>query len=94
MRMLCRESSSPFANLILLMKKKGNTARMRVDYRELNSNTGPEHYPLPGIAAKIDQLSGAYYLSSLDMVSEFHQIPIHHDSVEKTAFVTPEGQYE
>lgn len=54
MRMLCRESSSPFANLILLMKKKGNTARMRVDYRELNSNTGPEHYPLPDIAAQID----------------------------------------
>ncbi|CAH2085257.1 unnamed protein product [Euphydryas editha] len=89
-----RESSSPFASPILLVKKKDNTERMCVDYRELNSNTRPEHYPLPRIEEQIDQLSGAHYFSSLDMASGFHQIPIHHDSVEKTAFVTPEGQYE
>jgi len=28
------------------------------------------------------------------MASGFHQIPIHPNSVERTAFVTPEGQYE
>lgn len=89
-----RESSSPFASPILLVKKKDNTDRMCVDYRELNSNTRPEHYPLPRIEEQIDQLSGANFFSSLDMASGFHQIPIHPDSVEKTAFVTPEGQYE
>jgi len=30
----------------------------------------------------------------LDMASGFHQIPIHPDSIEYTAFVTPDGQYE
>lgn len=89
-----RESSSPFASPILLVKKKDNSDRLCVDYRELNSNTRPEHYPLPRIEEQIDQLSGAKYFSSLDMASGFHQIPIHPESVEKTAFVTPEAQYE
>lgn len=89
-----RESSSPFASPILLVRKKDGSERMCVDYRELNSNTRPEHYPLPRIEEQIDQLSGAHYFTSLDMASGFHQIPVHRDSVEKTAFVTPEGQYE
>ena len=28
------------------------------------------------------------------MVSGFHQIPVHPDSIEKTGFVTPDGHYE
>lgn len=91
---IIRESTSAFSSPILLVKKKDNSDRMCVDYRELNSNTQPEHYPLPLIEDQIDQLSGAHFFSSLDMAAGFHQILIHPDSVEKTAFVTPEGQYE
>ncbi|CAH2105272.1 unnamed protein product [Euphydryas editha] len=89
-----RESSSPFASPIVLVKKKDNSDRLCVDFRELNSNTVPEHYPMPRIDDQIDQLTGANFFSSLDMASGFHQIPIHPDSIEKTAFVTNEGQYE
>lgn len=74
-----RESSSPFASPIHLVKKKDNSDRMVVDYRELNSNTRPEHYPLPRIEEQIDQLYGANYFSSLDMASGFHAIPVHPD---------------
>lgn len=91
---IIRESSSPYASPILLVKKKDNSDRMCVDYRELNSNTRAEHYPLPLIDEQVDQLSGAHYFSSLDMAAGFHQILLHPDSVEKTAFVTPDGQYE
>lgn len=34
------------------------------------------------------------YFTSLDMASGFHKILIHPDSVEKTGFVTPFGQFE
>lgn len=67
---------------------------MCVDYRELNSNTRPEHYPLPLIDEQIDHLNGAHYFSSLDMASGFHQIPVSLESIERTAFVTLEGQFE
>lgn len=89
-----RESTSPFASPILLVKKSDGSERMCVDYRELNANTLPENYPLPRIEEQIDRLNGAHYFSSIDMASGFHQIYLSPESVEKTAFVTPEGHFE
>lgn len=53
-----------------------------------------DHYPLPLINDQLDQLADAKFFTSLDMASGFHQIPISEESIEKTAFVTPDGQYE
>lgn len=89
-----RESCSPFSSPVLLVKKKDGTDRLCIDYRELNSNTVPDRYPLPLIGDQIQRLVGANYFSSLDMASGYHQIPIHPDSIERTAFVTPDGQFE
>lgn len=46
---IIRTSCSPFANLILLVKKNG-TDLLCVDYRELNSNTVADKYTLPLIS--------------------------------------------
>lgn len=91
---IIQPSCSPFASPILLVKKKDGADRMCVDYRELNSNTVPDKFPLPIIADQIARLCGAYFYTVLDCCSGFHQIPIHPDSVEMTAFVTPDGQFE
>nr|XP_037875440.1 uncharacterized protein LOC119630363 [Bombyx mori]XP_037875446.1 uncharacterized protein LOC119630363 [Bombyx mori] len=91
---IIRESKSPFSSPIILVKKKNGKDRMCVDYRELNRNTLRDHYPLPIISDQIDQLAGGYYFSSFDMAAGFHQIPISKGSIEKTAFVTPDGMYE
>jgi len=60
----------------------------------LNENTVADKYPLPLISDQIARLRGAKYFSCIDMASGFYQIPVHEDSIERTAFVTPEGQYE
>lgn len=91
---IIRDSNSPFASPILLVKKKDGSNRMCVDYRELNSNTIRDHFPLPIIDDHISKLSKAKFFTVLDMAAGFHQIPIAEDSIEKTAFVTPDGQYE
>nr|XP_046472584.1 uncharacterized protein LOC124214362 [Neodiprion pinetum] len=91
---IIRPSCSPFASSVLLVSKKDGSDRLCVDYRELNSNTVPDRYPLPLIADQIQRLTGANYFTTLDMASGFHQIPIHQDSVERTSFVTPDGQFE
>jgi len=77
-----------------MVRKKNGSHRLCVDYRELNANTVADKYPLPLIADQIDRLREGNYFSSLDMASGFYQVPIHPDSIERTAFVTPEGQYE
>lgn len=91
---IIRPSSSPFASPILLVKKKDGSDRMCVDYRELNDNTVPDRFPLPLISDQISRLHGARFFTILDMASGFNQIPIHPDSVERTSFITPDGQYE
>lgn len=89
-----RPSSSPFSSPILLVKKKDGSERLCVDYRELNDNTVPDRFPLPLISDQIARLHGGYYFTILDMASGFHQIPIEQESIERTAFVTPDGQFE
>ncbi|XP_043862569.1 uncharacterized protein LOC122756547 [Drosophila santomea] len=91
---IIRPGYSPFASPMLLVRKKNGTDRLCVDYRELNANAVSEKYPLPLISDQIAGLSGARFFSCIDMAGGFHQIPIHPNSIERTAFVTPEGQFE
>lgn len=91
---IIRESNSSFASPIILTKKKDGSHRLCVDFRSLNRITLKDRYPLPRIDDQLDRLGKHRYFTSLDMASGFHQIPIHPESISKTAFVTPDGQYE
>lgn len=53
---LVRHSSSPYASPVVLGKKKDITWRLCVDYRDLNSQTIKDKYPIP----LLDELG--YYL--------------------------------
>ncbi|XP_063547163.1 uncharacterized protein LOC134754752 [Cydia strobilella] len=91
---IVRESSSPYASPIVLVQKKTGEKRLCVDYRALNRKTKKDHYPLPRVEDQLDQLSGNTLFTSLDLASGYYQIPISEESRHKTAFVTPDGQYE
>ncbi|XP_045539290.1 uncharacterized protein LOC123722212 [Papilio machaon] len=91
---IVRESSSPYASPIVLVKKKTGEKRLCVDYRALNRKTKKDHYPLPRIEDQLDLLSGNKLFTSLDLASGYYQIPIDEKSRLKTAFVTPDGQFE
>jgi len=49
-----RESSSPYASPIVLVRKKDGSLRMCVDYRQLNSKTRRDAFPLPRIEESLD----------------------------------------
>lgn len=91
---IVRESSSPYASPIVLVQKKTGEKRLCVDYRALNRKTKKDHYPLPRVEDQLDQLSGNTLFTSLDLASGYYQIPISEESRSKTAFVTPDGQFE
>lgn len=92
---IIRESTSPYASPVLLVKKKTGDYRMCVDYRRLNAVTVKDKYPLPLIDEQIDKLGGdnLFYIT-LDLASGFYQVPMANDSIEKTAFITPESHFE
>ncbi|KAD5508016.1 hypothetical protein E3N88_15719 [Mikania micrantha] len=56
-----RPSFSPWGAPVLFVKKKDETFRMCIDYRELNKGTIKNRYPLPRIDDLFDQLQGGGY---------------------------------
>ena len=89
-----RESSSPYASPIVLVKKKDGSLRMCVDYRQLNNKTRKDAFPLPRIEESLDALSGAHWFSTLDLASGYNQVPVAERDKIKTAFCTPFGLFE
>jgi hypothetical protein len=87
-------SKSPFGAPVLFVKKKDGSMRMCVDYRALNKITVKNRYPLPRVDELFDRLRGARYFSKLDLRSGYHQVRIHPDDVQKTAFRTRYGHFE
>ena len=94
-KMKAIESSiSPFASPTVLVKKKDGTMRLCIDYRKLNSITKKEAHPLPRIEDIFNTLSGSKFFSTFDLAMGYHQVEVHPDDREKTAFSTPFGLFQ
>lgn len=91
---IIRESRSPYASPIVVVRKKNGSIRLCIDYRTLNGRTIPDQYTTPRIEDALQCLTGAKWFSVLDLRSGYHQIPMHPDDREKTAFICPLGFFE
>ena len=67
---------------------------MCIDYRQLNSNTVKDSFPLPRIEELLHRLKGARVFSKLDLRDGYHQIAVKPETREKTAFLCRYGAYE
>ncbi|GFU49678.1 hypothetical protein TNCV_2906321 [Trichonephila clavipes] len=81
---IIRPSKSPWSSPLHVVPKSGSTVRPVGDYRQLNSVTEFDSYPLPYLND----------FSKIDIFKAFHQIPIAECDIPKTAVTTPWGLYE
>ena len=91
---IIQHSQSPFSSSVLLVKKKDGTFRFCVDFWQLNALTVKTKYLMPLIEELLDELHGALWFTSLDLVAGYHQIRLKQGEEAKTAFQTHTGHYE
>jgi hypothetical protein len=88
-----RPSESPFSVPVLLVKKD-KSWRLCVDYCGLNYKTIKDQFPIPIIEELLDELCWVTFFTKPDMRSGYHQVLMHPDDAEKTAFRMHQGLFE
>ena len=83
---LIEPSNSPWASLVVLVKKQNGSLRFCVDYRKLNAVTQRDNYPLPQVDDLLDSLSDAQWFSTLKLRSGNWQVELDPADRDKTAF--------
>jgi len=79
-------STSAWSSPVVIVRKRDGRHRFCIDFRKLNAASEKDAYPLPHIAATLDKLRGARYLTTLDLKSGYWQIPLASESRPATAF--------
>lgn len=64
------------------------------DYRKVNDLTVTGSFPLPHIDDCIDRIGNAKYISKLDLLKRYCQVPLTEHERGISAFITPEGLSE
>jgi len=76
----------------LVLKKNGDW-RLCVDYRKLNNLKIKDSYALPLIDDILTFIGNAKILSTIDLFSGYHQIPMATEDKDKTVFTTMFGNF-
>ncbi|GFU77474.1 hypothetical protein TNCV_3498471 [Trichonephila clavipes] len=85
---------SPWSSPLHVVPKSDSTVRPVGDYRQLNSVTEFDSYPMPYLNDFAHALHGKRIFSKIDIFKAFHQIPIAECDIPKTDVTIPWGLYE
>lgn len=89
------ESQSAYASpVVLVPKADSKSLRLCCDFRKLNSVTIADPFPMARVEDLIDRVGKAKYLTKLDMVRGYWQVPLDEESIPLSAFVTPFGHFQ
>ena len=90
---LIEECESEFINPLLPVKKGENKWRLCLDARRLNSLTKRDEYPFPNMSQILFRIQKSKYFTTIDLKDAYHQVLLHPDSRNLTAFRTAKGLF-
>ncbi|KAG1935376.1 gag-pol fusion protein [Pimephales promelas] len=82
-----------WASPCLLVRKPDGSVRFCTDCRKVNTVTRPDSFPLPRVEDCVDQVGSAKYVTKLDLLRGYWQVPLTRRAQEISSFVTPSGLY-
>ena len=91
---IIEHSKSEWASPLHVVPKGKDSFRPCGDFRQLNSYTIPDMYPVPHIQDFSAHLQNSKIFSKIDLIRAFHQIPLSKEAIPKTAVITPFGLYQ
>ena len=77
----------------MVVKKKSEKWQVCVNFTDLNKACPKDPFLMPQIDQLVDAIAGHPRISFLDAFQGYHQIPLALEDQEKTAFVSPTGNY-
>ena len=91
---LIQHSTSQYSSPLVIIPKKSGGVRITVDYKKLNQISKLGQLPISHVDQVLESLESERVFYLFELVSSFHQIKAHKDTVPLTAFCTPTGLYE
>lgn len=84
-------SSSSWSSPSLLVPKSDQSPRFCNDFRKVNAITKPDSFPLPRMDDCVDHMGSAKFVTKLDLLKGYWQVPLTERASEVSAFVTPDN---
>ena len=81
-------SNSPWCSPCHLVPKPDGSNRFVTDFRKVNDVTRKDSYPLPRVDLLIDEVGNAKYVTKLDLMKGYWQIPLTERAKDISAFST------
>ncbi|KAL1248067.1 hypothetical protein QQF64_023443 [Cirrhinus molitorella] len=84
-------SQSPWSSPCILVPKSDGSLRFCTDFRKVNSVTKADSFPLPRVEDCVDRVGSSRYVTKLDLLKGYWQVPLTQRASEISAFVTPDA---
>ncbi len=91
---IIKPSYSKWSSPPMPVRKKDGGIRIVIDFRKLNSITVHDPFTMPSIDDILAQLGNAAFLSKMDLLKGFNQVPMSEASKELTAFTCLQGKFQ
>ncbi len=84
-------STSPWSSPCLLVPEPDGSSRFCTDYRKVNALTKADSFPLPRMEDCVDRVGNAKFVTKLDLLKGYWQVPLTDRASEISAFATPDA---
>ena len=81
-------ATSEWCSPVTLVKKRDGSLRFCVDYRKVNKVTRKDTFPLPRVEDCVESIGNAKFITKIDCLRGFWQIPLTPRAQEISAFAT------